>query len=667
MLTAYINAYFWYPSDLAYFSVVRSRSSAGGRSKTDLLEGLCMLLNRRDIFANFTLDCSISHRSIGLGGEAIGLWDFVWQVVITTEFAWRLQRYPNVPIHGFTPRILASLIVADLWLRNVEIIMRDNTISMVDIKKPQTPLEEAKAECLKSQGNKAMKNRQYQEAVDLYTKAVKIDLSSAVYRANRSAALLSMEKFEHACTDAFIATQLDPDYAKAWARLGIAHLKLGNWRKARDAYQRAIEVAGDAATNLMTQGLAQANANIEAEIEAIERETNQAAKEALHKNYREHDWDTNGMTPFFRSNVHERQVEGLLIFAERMNWPYINEVRDFAEDAYAKQQSGEMTSYNLFDWLFGMTLPGKWMSHKIMTVLVLCTPSIAAEVDTAYYNECGLSIPQQTYWRVRTVLGRVLGCLPGVISLCGWIGPCPPVEFVPPLAESRPRHILLKARPITMMEHTPGSGDGVIYARTSYDQHEAIRIQPDEEPQLYLAEIKDHDHWVVPEPPVHEVSTCSIQAIRLRKLPLDIDVVDRGASKELSEKEVDQEVQYWAEIVFNMDDNEDPITYTLYTNPVFVTLPPCDGGRHEVHLREIPRYQKNIWTVERLKDHTAEGFDDVMVINATGIGTEVLARAWCSERGKNAVIRRSGGPCYVCAFRSASKAGLGVATLIWVS
>jgi Flp pilus assembly protein TadD len=62
-----------------------------------------------------------------------------------------------------------------------------------------------------------------------------------------------MEKFQNACDDAYIATQLDPKYAKAWARLGIAQLKLGNWKKARDAYQRAIDVTGGEATNLMTQ------------------------------------------------------------------------------------------------------------------------------------------------------------------------------------------------------------------------------------------------------------------------------------------------------------------------------------------------------------------------------------------------------------------------------
>ena len=664
----YVNTSLWRSSDCA--SSIQQNPSAGNHSGGLLLGDICSLLNRRDVFADFTSNSSIAPEFTGFGKEITGLWSFLWQVIIATELARRFERYPDWGSRGFTPKILASLIVADLWLRNVEIIMRDNTISLVDIKKPQTPLEEAKAEDFKSRGNKAMKNKQYQEAVDLYTKAVKIDLSSAVYRANRSAALLSMEKFEQACTDAFIATQLDPNYAKAWARLGIAHLKRDNWQRAHDAYQRAIEVAGDESTSLMRQGLAGAKAKLDAEAEAIDRETNPRAREVLRKNCLDQDWDTIHKIPSFHSRVHEWQVEGLLIFAGRMKWPYINEARNFAEGVYTSMRGGQAIPCQLLDWLFGITLPGKWMSYKIMTALIICTPSIAAEAAITCNYQRGLSLPQRTYWRVRTVLGRVLGCLPGVISLCGWIGPCPPVEFVPAQAESKPRHILLKARPIELIERTPRSGNGVIYSRVPYREHEATRIQPDEEPQPYLAEIRDHDRWVVPEPPVREVGTCSIQAIRLQKLPLDVNLAARSESGKLSDKEVDLETQYRARIVFKMDNSEDPITYTLYTNPVFVTLPPCHSGlagRHEVHLREIPRYQKNIWTVERLKDHTAEESDDVMVINATRKGTEVLARAWCSERGKNAVIRRSGGPCYACAIRAAGKAGLDVATLIWVS
>ena len=55
-----------------------------------------------------------------------------------------------------------------------------------------------------------------------------------------------------------------------------------------------------------------------------------------------------------------------------------------------------------------------------------------------------------------------------------------------------------------------------------------------------------------------------------------------------------------------------------------------------------------------------------MVINATGNGGQVVARAWCAERGKNAVVvRGSGGPCFVCAVKAASIKGLGIGVVIW--
>jgi hypothetical protein len=59
--------------------------------------------------------------------------------------------------------------------------------------------------------------------------------------------------------------------------------------------------------------------------------------------------------------------------------------------------------------------------------------------------------------------------------------------------------------------------------------------------------------------------------------------------------------------------------------------------------------------VAQLKKHPPEDDDgDVMAINATGHGAEVLVRAWGSEQGKNAIVRRGGGLCCACARRAAS-------------
>ena len=150
-------------------------------------------------------------------------------------------------------------------------------------------------------------------------------------------------------------------------------------------------------------------------------------------------------------------------------------------------------------------------------------------------------------------------------------------------------------------------------------------------------------------------------------MPLEAKV---ATNKELTEQEAANTTEYRASINFSIDNDEHPVTYVLYTNPVFVTLPACrpmrGNGTHEVHLREFPRFQKDTWTVGMLKDHTPDD-DEIMIINATGKGAEVLARAWCAERGKNAIIRRTGEPCFVYAVRGASQTGLKVGVLIWVS
>jgi hypothetical protein len=483
---------------------------------------------------------------------------------------------------------------------------------------------------------------------------------------------LSLERYEDSFEDAYIAIRLDMKYAKAWSRAGLAAVRLGWTRKAVEIYETAIALAGKDATAGMRQGLRDAKAAHEARKAAIDHELDLNKKEALRKDFIDEDYEIMMRTVELHSRCHEQQVEGLILFAERMKWPWVNDVRDYAEEAYSNLRGGQSTPFHLHDWLFGMTLPGKWLSFKIMTALILCTPSLSTTLGVAPYYDCGLSLPKKSYWRIRTVLGRVLGCLPGVTSLCGWLGPCPPVEFLQTGCDeeddfdhSKPMHISLKARRVTPIAHKSWTNNRVIV--TGQDYYEDIRCEDVEEVEPWMEEMRNPDNWLVPEPPVHQVSTCNLTKIQLK---YDLSTKD-DASLEPNAKAI-----YRAQLAFTLDDNPaETITYKLYTNPVFVIPPPCQPGphgpEHEVHRRELPRYQeRNIWTIERLKEHTAEDDperDGVMVINATGQGAETLARAWCSERGKNAVIRRAGGPCFVCAVRAASRGGLGTKVLIWAS
>jgi len=492
------------------------------RDRNRWIGDLYSVLNRTDIFADFTGESSVGLQWVtSASNDSIGIWNFLRQVIVAWELTTRLKNLGGGGWTGFTPRILATLIIANLWLKHAKIVLKDAKVPIEDLKKPETPAEKAKAEEFKKRGDEAWKRKNYQAASDLYTEAMKVDLTDAVYRCNRAAAQLALENWENAEEDAYVATQLDPKYAKAWSRLGMAKMKLGSSKQAEKAYEMALHVAGKDATAAMRQGLADAKAKINETVKAINAETDQAKRHAMRSDFLEEDFEIVGKVPELHSVIHEQQVEGLLLFAAKLKWPYINEVRDYAEDVYSELRGGGTVNIHLHDWLFGLVLPGKWFAFKIMSALVLSTPSIRDKVGIAHYYECGLSLPMRSYWRCCSVLGRVLGCLPGVQGLCGWIGPCPPVEFEPSLEDSRkPRHIRILARNISPFDHKSDINDrDRVYEWDDRDHHDATNIQPNEEINSYMADMRDSSRWIIPEPPVHDISVCQLQKYQAAQAP----------------------------------------------------------------------------------------------------------------------------------------------------
>lgn len=67
------------------------------------------------------------------------------------------------------------------------------------------------------------------------------------------------------------------------------------------------------------------------------------------------------------------------------------------------------------------------------------------------------------------------------------------------------------------------------------------------------------------------------------------------------------------------------------------------------------------------KDHIPDDEDDqeaCILTHATGNGAEVLARAWCSESGKHAIVVQENSTCLVCAISNAE--GLEIGVVVWV-
>ncbi|KAF2503235.1 TPR-like protein [Lophium mytilinum] len=83
------------------------------------------------------------------------------------------------------------------------------------------------AEACKASGNKFFKAREYQKAIDEYSKAIDADPKNATYYSNRAAALMSANRFVEALEDCKVADELDPHNMKILLRLGRLYTSLG--------------------------------------------------------------------------------------------------------------------------------------------------------------------------------------------------------------------------------------------------------------------------------------------------------------------------------------------------------------------------------------------------------------------------------------------------------
>ncbi|KAM0971587.1 hypothetical protein ACFX13_019772 [Malus domestica] len=88
------------------------------------------------------------------------------------------------------------------------------------------------AETLKSQGNRGMQSKLYPKAIELYDCAIALCESNAIYYCNRAAAYTQMHKYTEAIEDCLKSIEIDPNYSKAYSRLGLAYYAQGNYHDA---------------------------------------------------------------------------------------------------------------------------------------------------------------------------------------------------------------------------------------------------------------------------------------------------------------------------------------------------------------------------------------------------------------------------------------------------
>lgn len=122
------------------------------------------------------------------------------------------------------------------------------------------------ADELKALGNKAIAEKNFDEAIDKFTQAIEIEPTNHILYSNRSAAYASKREYKAALADAEKVTEIKPDWAKGWGRKGAAQHGLGDLLGAHDAYEEGLKLDPNNAQN--KSGLSSVKRAIDAEAKA---------------------------------------------------------------------------------------------------------------------------------------------------------------------------------------------------------------------------------------------------------------------------------------------------------------------------------------------------------------------------------------------------------------
>jgi hypothetical protein len=346
----------------------------------------------------------------------------------------------------------------------------------------------------------------------------------------------------------------------------------------------------------------------------------------------------------WNSLIQEQQIAGLIRFAELMDWPYLNTARPKIEYAYRNLQSGNSANSHVWDWLFGLCLPGKYYSFKAMTTLIHFTTQ-TYDLGPAPYYDSGLMLTEKTYWRLTTVLGRVLGATSGTKACMNWVGPCPAV--IKGFHGLKPQWIKVNARQVPPEDLTGFDADlddvdDIVPQISDYATPEEINE--------VLQSFELASNWIAPTPPQPlirpgEKDKFEVVGIELQKNPVPSDIQNPEPA----------DMTYQASILMKIHGAF--VTYNLHSNPLFLCSHPC-LGTHKVHKNKIPVVQGNIVSASNLKG--INSWNGILVINTRGSNNaEVAARAWCAERGYHALIKHQK-TCFKCGWEQARQIHLKV-------
>lgn len=98
------------------------------------------------------------------------------------------------------------------------------------------------AEELKSKGNESFSAKNYQQAIEYYTKAIELDSTKPAYYSNRAGCYASLQDWEKSLQDGEAAINIDPNFIKGYSRVGLAKFKLGQQEEAVAIIEKGLAI-----------------------------------------------------------------------------------------------------------------------------------------------------------------------------------------------------------------------------------------------------------------------------------------------------------------------------------------------------------------------------------------------------------------------------------------
>ncbi|KAK6891325.1 Heat shock protein STI1 [Candida tropicalis] len=106
----------------------------------------------------------------------------------------------------------------------------------------------------KAEGNKYFAAKEFEKAIDLFTKAIEVSPEpNHVLYSNRSGSYASLKNFTKALDDAQECIKINPSWPKGYTRLATAEFGLGNLEAAKESYNKCLSL--DPNNNMAKEGL----------------------------------------------------------------------------------------------------------------------------------------------------------------------------------------------------------------------------------------------------------------------------------------------------------------------------------------------------------------------------------------------------------------------------